>query len=97
MEIDSKSVTDLMTRQLDEDEDLLTLVCDCRVLATYFACIKFRHVFCEGNKYTDALANIGQEGDWRTSLLEDPRKSSPTSSWRTQGERLLAKSANLRS
>lgn len=72
VELDSNSVVNLMTGNVEGDEDVPTLVGDCRILATWFGCIMFSHVYREGNMCADALASLAQEGDWGTMFLNEP-------------------------
>lgn len=33
---------------------------------------RFIHTLREGNKYADWLANLGQDANWGTTILDDP-------------------------
>nr|GMD88194.1 hypothetical protein Iba_chr14cCG4730 [Ipomoea batatas]GMD89783.1 hypothetical protein Iba_chr14dCG3360 [Ipomoea batatas] len=45
---------------------LLEWNASCRVWGHYY------HTLLEGNSYADYLANLGQEGDWSTTILPNP-------------------------
>lgn len=72
VEVDLKSLVD-MTGEINNEERTSTLVEDCRWLMTSgLDHVRVVHVFREGNRCADLLANLGQEGDWGTTILEDP-------------------------
>nr|BAF36311.1 hypothetical protein [Ipomoea trifida] len=37
-----------------------------------FRSIKITHILREGNQSADFLANLGQNSDWGTTILDDP-------------------------
>nr|BAF36312.1 hypothetical protein [Ipomoea trifida] len=49
-----------------------TLISDCRALMRDFRSIKITHILREGNQSADFLANLGQNSDWGTTILDDP-------------------------
>nr|GMC80045.1 LINE-type retrotransposon LIb DNA [Ipomoea batatas] len=72
VKMNSKAIVDLMNKDGGVEEDLCTLLEDCMDMVSKFDGIIFAHIFREGNKCADRLANLAQGNNWGTSVLDDP-------------------------
>ena len=59
VDLDAKSVIDVLTSPSCSNNLTLPLVDDCRLLATKIPQIKFNHCYWEANRSTDKLARLG--------------------------------------
>ena len=59
VEIDAKSVMDILSSLIYTNNLLSPLVDDCRLLATLIPQIQLKHYYCEANRSTDKLARLG--------------------------------------
>lgn len=71
-ELDSESVVTAMRGEEAVNGCSLTLFKDCRFLTACFEETAFQHILREGNKCVEHLANVGQTGEWGTTILDSP-------------------------
>lgn len=71
VKIVNESAINIMKRESDYEEDATYLIRDCKHLVEGWNSIHYTHVRREGNKCVDYLANLGQQGEWGMSYLED--------------------------
>ena len=63
VDLDAKSVIDVLTSPSCSNNLIYPLVDDCRLLATQISQIKFNHCYREANRSTDKLARLGEVQD----------------------------------
>ena len=71
-ETDSEAMVKTLHNDTETSLSDSTLVADCKSLIRQFQDVKIRHVYREGNKCADFLANMGQDSNWGTTLLDHP-------------------------
>lgn len=71
-ETDSEALKHVMEAGGEQSMATNTLISDCRALMRDFRSIKITHILREGNQSADFLANLGQNSDWGTTILDDP-------------------------
>lgn len=69
VELDSEDVFKVMSDNYELNDFTITLMSDCKFLASGFEEVIFSHLLKEGNKCDDFLANLGQVKDWSTTGL----------------------------
>ncbi|XP_019181390.1 PREDICTED: uncharacterized protein LOC109176414 [Ipomoea nil] len=71
VELDSAAVVAILNGGFKQRDALDTLISDCLHLLDRIPNHRVSHIEREGNKCADWLANLGQEVDWGTTILED--------------------------
>lgn len=72
IEMDSEATIKLMVGDTEEEDIQGAIIKDYKIFASKFERIKYTHTWREVNKCADWLANLGQLGDWGTTILEEP-------------------------
>lgn len=71
VELDSKVIVNFMKEDSGVNIDSSTLLRECKCLAMTWGSIRFSHIYREGNKYANFLANLGQQGTWGVTILDE--------------------------
>ncbi|XP_019162015.1 PREDICTED: uncharacterized protein LOC109158583 [Ipomoea nil] len=71
VEMDSKSIIDLLHKDAQLEDTGCTLLFDCMAMIPKFEGIRFKHIFREGNTCADFLANLAQGKDWGTWVFTE--------------------------
>lgn len=68
IKLDSEAVIMMIKEGMEMKDSRSVLVQDCIEMARRNKFEIFHHVFCECNKCVDWLANLGQSGNWGTTI-----------------------------
>jgi len=72
VELDSATIVMMLTRNKATSEPLVVLMLDCVALLHKFQSHDISHIYREGNKAADFLAELGHHGRQGTTILQDP-------------------------
>lgn len=72
VEVDAKAVIDVLANSGQSNNFILSILNDCRHLASQISRIRFSHYYREANKYADFMAREGTHQDEDLCLFENP-------------------------
>lgn len=72
VESDSNAMVQVLNRDGESRPETDTLITDCNSLMRKIQDVELVHVYREGNYCADFLANMGQNCEWGTRILNHP-------------------------
>lgn len=72
VETDSNAMVQALIKDTESRPETDTLIADCNFLMRKIHEVDLIHVYREGNHCADYLANMGQSGEWGTTVLDHP-------------------------
>lgn len=67
--MDSETIVNIMRDESKVEDSTITLIKECKDLADMLCRVQFGHIYREANRTVDYLANMGQQGNWGTTVL----------------------------
>ena len=70
--MDSATLVSMLSKEKVTNEALVVLMLDCVSLLHKFHSLTIAHIYREGNKAADYLAEVGHHADKGTTIYRDP-------------------------